>query len=238
MLANDSSASADGPSRRDGSQLRLRVVVCSHIRLLREGISLALAQDELIDVCGTVDPAASRTKVESLSPDVLLLDASVDAGRKLPSILREVMPKLRIVVFAVADEQLDVVGWAEAGVSGHVGRDGGVAELTAAIHAAVRGEVFCSPKLAALLFARIAELSHESTVSPPSSGLTPREHEILLLVDQGLPNKEIARRLGIEHATVKNHIHHILEKMNARGRGEAAARIRQSTAQTTLAPAP
>jgi DNA-binding NarL/FixJ family response regulator len=54
-------------------------------------------------------------------------------------------------------------------------------------------------------------------------GLTPRESEILALIDRGLSNKQIARRLHVELPTVKNHVHHILEKLHAHCRGEAAA---------------
>jgi DNA-binding NarL/FixJ family response regulator len=55
--------------------------------------------------------------------------------------------------------------------------------------------------------------------------LTSREREIVVLIDQGCSNKDIARRLGIEVATVKNHVHNILEKLHARRRSEAAAMV-------------
>jgi DNA-binding NarL/FixJ family response regulator len=59
----------------------------------------------------------------------------------------------------------------------------------------------------------------------PASTLTLRECEVAGLLMQGLSNKEIATRLCIEVATVKNHVHHILEKLHARRRGEAVARL-------------
>jgi DNA-binding NarL/FixJ family response regulator len=65
----------------------------------------------------------------------------------------------------------------------------------------------------------------------PAAGdniLTRREHEIVTLVEKGLSNKEIARLLRIENATVKNHVHSILTKLQVRRRGEAAAKIRRS----------
>lgn len=158
LTANDSPGCVDAALVRDAGPSRTRVVVCSHSRLLREGVALALAEAKLIDVRGTFDPTNSPSALERMGPDVLLLDAGADAPCELPGILRKVMPALRIVVFAVADEQLNVVAWAEAGVSGHVGREGGIAELIAAIDAAMRGEAFCSPSLASLLFARLAEL--------------------------------------------------------------------------------
>jgi len=66
----------------------------------------------------------------------------------------------------------------------------------------------------------------ETISRPPESALTPREREIMVLLDQGISNKEIARRLGIQLSTVKNHVHHILEKLHADRRGQAVALAR------------
>jgi two-component system nitrate/nitrite response regulator NarL len=203
-----------------------RVIVCSDIRLLREGITFAVAQDRPMNVIGAVQPEDAAATVAAQSPDVVLLDAGVAGGRGMPRLLKKFSPDLRVVVFALADAEPDIVGWAEAGVDGYIGRDGTVDDLTAAVEGALRGEAFCPPRLAGLLFARVARLSEVAASDAGTGALTPREQEIMALVDHGLPNKEIARRLGIGHATVKNHVHRILEKMQVRGRGEAAARRR------------
>ena len=95
-----------------------------------------------------------------------------------------------------------------------------------------RGETIISPKLAASLFQRLAEERRRREAGPaasPASELTLRERQILSLVEQGLTNKEIARQLGIELATVKNHVHSILEKLDVRRRGEAAAVFKGAT---------
>ncbi len=207
-----------------------RVVVVSDIRLLREGVALVLARCEGLHVAGSADAAGAPALVAAQRPDAVLLDAGVAGGLKLPLLLRDVLPGLRVVAFAIADGDGDVVAWAEAGASGCVGRDGSADDLASAVDGALRGEVFCSARLAGLLFARVAELSGRAAPAAEMVGLTPREREIVSLVDQGLANKEIARRLGIGHATVKNHVHRILEKMHARGRGEAAARLRREQA--------
>ena len=86
--------------------------------------------------------------------------------------------------------------------------------------------------MAATLFLRIATLAAEGAHQPPLNRLTSREHEIVLLIEEGLSNKQIARRPQIEVATVKNHVHHILEKLGVAGRGEAAARLRAEVGRT------
>jgi two-component system, NarL family, nitrate/nitrite response regulator NarL len=77
------------------------------------------------------------------------------------------------------------------------------------------------------LMRRLAQLGSVRAPEPAKSSLTRREREILRLIDEGLSNKQIAARLTIELATVKNHVHHILEKTRSRRRGEAAALLRR-----------
>jgi DNA-binding NarL/FixJ family response regulator len=80
--------------------------------------------------------------------------------------------------------------------------------------------------MAAALFRRLATLAAGRAPAAGAQQLTTREREILRLIDGGLSNKEIAGRLSIEVATVKNHVHNILEKLHVRTRTEAAARLR------------
>jgi DNA-binding NarL/FixJ family response regulator len=89
-----------------------------------------------------------------------------------------------------------------------------------------RGEFLCSPGTAATLLRRVAALAAERHTADNGARLTPREQQVVRLIDEGLSNKEIARRLSIEVRTVKNHVHSILEKLQVRRRGEAAARMR------------
>lgn len=73
---------------------------------------------------------------------------------------------------------------------------------------------------------RVESLAAERRGPPCDAVLTPREKEILALIDDGLSNKQIAQRLFIEVPTVKNHVHNILEKLNVSRRSEAAAQAR------------
>lgn len=115
---------------------------------------------------------------------------------------------------------------AEAGVSGFVSRNGSIHDVVTAVHCAVRNELVCSPRIAALLFSRVAAAGSKRLVDRDNDALIRREHEIVSLIMQGLSNKEISRQLRIQNATVKNHIHNILSKLQVRRRGEVAARIR------------
>jgi DNA-binding NarL/FixJ family response regulator len=205
-----------------------RVVVCSDTRLVHEGISLALNQVSGFDVVGQVQLEGAPAMIATLRPDVLLLDAGVVDGRELSHLLKAASPELRIVVFALSEGEPDIMEWAAVGVSGYVGRNGSIDDLAAAIQGATRGEAFCSPRIAGLLLARVGRLSADAMFNQVTGSLTRREQEIMALVEQGLANKEIARQLGIGYATVKNHVHRILEKMHSHNRGAASARMRRT----------
>ena len=88
----------------------------------------------------------------------------------------------------------------------------------------------CAPHIAAAMFARLVGLLQQPCFHGPLPALSSRESEILALVEQGRSNKEIARQLAISVATVKNHMHNILQKLQVGRRGQAAARVRRSRA--------
>ncbi len=205
----------------------VRVIIIAGIRLFREGLAQVLEQDGRVDVLGaaaTVDEAIARADVTT--PDILLLDmlgcGSVGAiGR-----IRETLPSVGVVALGVGETERDVLACAEAGAAAYVQRESSLDELVVTLTGAARGELRCSPRMAGVLMRRVARLAADL----PETGdprLTRRELEVVRLIDEGFTNKEIASRLFIEIATVKNHVHNILEKLGARSRGEAAARARR-----------
>lgn len=204
----------------------IRVLVIAGVRLYRDGIGAALARDARIEVVGTASTAAEALALaREREPDAAVLDLGA-AGPSVVRELTEAAPRLRVVALAVQEVDADVVDWAEAGIAGFVTQDGTVADLVAAVVAAVRDELVCSPRMAAALLRRVRAAAGAAAGAEPA--LTPREVEIARLLECGLTNKEIASRLHIELPTVKNHVHRILEKLGVGRRTEAAARIRRA----------
>jgi DNA-binding NarL/FixJ family response regulator len=192
----------------------------------REGLALLLTRDGSVIVVGAAAGNAAATHIAELRPDVVLLDAALDDMPGCAHRLRDAADRIKIVAFALGDVDQELIACAEAGVSAFVGRDGSHQDLLRAIDQARRGEFTVSPHQARLLLGRIAELA-ESGSQPPAK-LTRRQREIVPLIERGLSNKEIARQLSVETATIKNHVHNILEKMRLRSRGEVGARVRAS----------
>jgi two-component system nitrate/nitrite response regulator NarL len=207
----------------------IRVLVVADVRLYREGVADVLQRQEQLAVVGTAkDPPEGIVQARELRPDVVVMDLTMHEGPGAVRELTTAVPGLRVVALSVSEEPDEVIAWVEAGISAYVTPDGSIDDLTEAIVAAVRDELRCSNRIAAALRRRVTALAAGPRDPPRATArLTRREREIVALIDEGLGNKEIATRLQIELPTVKNHVHHIIEKLGARGRSEAAWLLRQ-----------
>src|SRR5262249_40876140 len=143
-------------------------------------------------------------------PDVIVVDIAGGNIVTVATRMRQAYARAKLVAFALAESDADVFACAEAGFSTYLPREGGANELHQAILDAVNGRMHCAPHIAAAMFGRLAHLARPPTVAALPVALTLREGEIIALADQGFSNKEIARRLAISDATVKNHMHNIL----------------------------
>ncbi|HWO47101.1 MAG TPA: response regulator transcription factor [Solirubrobacterales bacterium] len=197
----------------------IRVTLVSDVRLNREGIAALLAGRDGIEVTVT-DLGWEARDGEA---DVIVIDASAEAGMRAirSTVDTSTAP---VVVFAAPEGDEEVIELAELGVIGFVDREGDLGELVTGIERAAREEASFSPRVGTALLRRINSVGPRPR-SSEMGVLTMREREVVHLVAEGLTNKEIAQRLCIEVATVKNHVHNILGKLEVDGRSEAVARL-------------
>lgn len=151
-----------------------------------------------------------------------MLDMSIPESHALAREVNSIAPSIQIVALGITDSEAEVLACAEAGIAGFVTRDESVDELVATVKGVVRGDLRCSARVAGSLVRRVATLAAERGAAMTEMRLTDRELEICRLLEQRLSNKEIAVRLGIEVATVKNHVHNLFEKLNVHRRADAA----------------
>ena len=202
-------------------------MVISPVRLLRDGLAAMLAQRPSVHCVHVAASAeAALLAFSEFAPTLMLLDVATDDGLATAHRLAEAAPEVQRLGFAARAHDHDMLAYAKAGITGFVPREASTEELFDAIERAGRGELLCSPRLVAIMFRQLAVLAGPVRPDGEAVRLTGREREIVQFIDEGLSNKEIARLLGIEVSTVKNHVHNILEKLQVTRRGEAAARLR------------
>jgi DNA-binding NarL/FixJ family response regulator len=207
------------------AQPSVSVLIAGDVRLYREGLERVIDADPRFTVVGSAARADDAVQVaRTRRPQIVLVDlattGSMNAIRELAA------ESISSVAIGVPETDREVVECAEAGVAGYVSRDDSVADLVATMATVVDGDMHCSPRIAAILRRRVAALAARPAAHGSRANLTARECEIVALIDEGLSNKEIGQRLSIQLATVKNHVHNILEKLQVHRRGEAAAFIR------------
>ncbi|MBS0523719.1 MAG: response regulator transcription factor [Proteobacteria bacterium] len=217
--ANRFRQQAGAQATHDG-RARTRVFIVSDMRILRDGLTLALSQEGPIEVVGSSDLSVAAAEIAGTAADAILLDITVRRSLELARCVRDMRLATKVIALAVPDAEEVVIDCARAGVAGFVGLEGSIADVVAAVQSAIRGELECSPRTAGMLLRRVSAVS-------TLDELTRREREIMRLLTDGLSNKQIARALDIRVATVKNHVHSVLGKMGAERRGEVAALARR-----------
>ena len=196
----------------------VRVLLVDDHALLRAGMARLLdLADDVTVVGGAAGGAQALEMAAAVRPDVVLMDLSMPgmSGVEATRRLRAVCPEAAVVIltsFADPDLVLDAV---DAGAVGYLLKDAEPDNVVGAVRAAARGESPLDPRAAR------AVLTSRSRPAP-ASVLSGREKEVLVLVAEGLANKQIARALGIAERTVKAHLTSIFNQIGVTDRTSAA----------------
>jgi DNA-binding NarL/FixJ family response regulator len=209
----------------DPSPEPVRVLLVTDVRVYRELLAAALAEQDGIELAGSAPCDVAAMAVGMSEPGVVVVDTALVSVPDGLRALATALPEARIVAVGVPDDDDAIVGLLEAGAAGYVTAEQPLPDLVAAVEAAAQGVLRCPPRLAAALARRMSALAAGTTRDTNGNGLTPRQREIANLMAEGLSNKQIARRLSIEHATVKNHVHSILVKLGVSRRDQVATRL-------------
>lgn len=199
----------------------MKVLVVTDIRLYRDGVAAALRG--LDDVETVVTAATSATAVLAARRsecDVALVDMALVDGTQTVVSLLTARSELKVVALGVPEDGPEVVACAEAGICGYVSRDASLADVGDALRCAARGEAPISAKVAAGLLRYIACNARAHKTTESARHLTPREREVVQLIQSGMTNRQIARALDLQLSTVKNHVHNVLNKCGIERRAE------------------
>lgn len=196
----------------------IKILIADDHGVLRAGLRALLNAEEGLEVVGEAadGPETLRLALE-FEPDMVLLDISMPGpgGIEITRQLKKRLPQTRVLILSAHEEQSLLRQAIQAGAAGYITKRAIESELTNAIQAAWRGDIYVHPTMTRALL--------KDAPSPPSPEeeycpLTPRETEVLALLAQGHTNRQTAKILNISVRTVETHRANILDKLQLRGR--------------------
>lgn len=205
----------------------IRLVVVDDHSLFRAGLISLLSQMPELEVVGEAgDGQEALALIQRTRPEVVLLDVNmpvmggVDTVRALrvdPAFTKNPM---RVIMLTISKHEEDLFGAIHAGADGYLLKNAEPEELRKAILSVAAGQGVLSPEVTS----RVMRAVSRGQVALPDSGLSKRELEVLECLAKGLTSTQIAAHLFVSENTVKTHVRHILEKLEASNRAEAVSK--------------
>lgn len=221
----------------------LQILVVHRVRLTCDLMAAALQQEkDVIAVDYACDADEALTRLQNKTYTIMLVNINLadnDALRLTRTVAR-MHVDTKIIITGLVQSKAAVLRCIEEGAAGYVLEEDSFSDLIKKIRAVSINQFSVAPSIGGALIARVAELKRQvaeirslmatEAVTQPNE-LTPREWEILGLIEQSLSNQEIANTLVIELGTVKNHVHNILRKLDVQNRKHAVVFARQLLAK-------
>jgi len=204
----------------------LRLLVVDDHEVVRQGLVALLDRREGFQVvaeAGTVAEAVEQARRHQ--PEIVIMDVRLPDGSGIEACreIRAEFPTTRVVMLTSYPDEEAVLSAIVAGASGYLLKQIRARDLVAALEAVGRGESLLDPAVTEKVLDRIRRIATGSQEADELSQLTGQERKILLLVAEGMTNKEIAAEIFLSDKTVKNYVSSILAKLNLERRAQAAA---------------
>jgi two-component system, NarL family, response regulator LiaR len=200
----------------------IRILIVDDHGILRKGLRTLIASEPSMEVVGeAADGLEAIEQTRALQPDVVVMDVRMPRldGIQTVEQLRRQDPTARILMLSSFGDEDQVIPAIKAGALGYILKDAPPEELLTAIREVSQRRPFLPPEVALKLMNQVHE---QAEPQGTAATLTDREIEVLRLIAHGLPNQEIANRLGISERTVSTHITHLLDKLHLDNRTQAA----------------
>ena len=217
---------------------KIKVLVAEDQELVRKSLEIILGNQDTIELIGAVSNGQEVIRFirESL-PDIIIMDIRMPKldGVTCTRIIKDQYPQVKIIILTTFDDDEYIFKALRDGASGYLLKGISVDELITAIHKVYKGSAMINEDIASKvvnLFADIAKSKLYIEVNElGKKDINTTEKKIIILVSQGLSNKEIAGELSLSEGTVRNYLSNILEKLNLRDRTQLAIWAIQSSVQ-------
>jgi DNA-binding NarL/FixJ family response regulator len=210
---------------------KIRILVIEDNPVLRNGISDMLNEEADMHVVATIGSGNNvLLKASQTKPHVILMDLGLKNFKESSAIelIKKNMPNAKVIGMGFVPTQSDIVEFVEAGASGFILKVATVKEFIGTVRSVAQGTKVLPPSLAGSLFTHVIEHAIKKNGKITNAvRMTKREREIIVLIADGLSNKEIARQLNIATHTVKSHVHNIMEKLALHSRLQIAMYTRE-----------
>ena len=202
-----------------------KIAIVEDNKVIRESLMEFVQTDsecQCVFVCATASEALKE--IPKCQPDIVLMDIQLPdiSGIECTAQLKQLMPSVQIIMVTVYEDTDRIFKALRAGACGYLLKRCTPEELIDAIHEVKQGGAPMSREIARKV---IASFREPATSATEVEGLSPREREILELLANGHPNKEIAARVGLTDGTVRWHLRHVYNKLHVRSRMEAALKF-------------
>jgi two-component system nitrate/nitrite response regulator NarL len=207
----------------------MNIIVMTPVRLLGDGLAACFSSRPNICAVAVVnDLAHLRDTLATTETHAVLID--VTQGIDLWDVRAIVAewPDVALIALGLNEQRQEVISCGRAGYAGYVPRDASIDVLCQMLYEIVAGRLACPPEISCCLLRALFRSNPQSEESDHDAALTRRESEVLELLGRGFSNKEIANELCLSVATVKHHVHHVLEKLKLTRRTEAMRRVRDA----------
>lgn len=197
----------------------IKIIIADDVEILRNGLKTIIEQDSEIEVCGLASDGNEAFRLcKELSPDLILMDMSMPVcdGATATKMIKENYSQIKVLVLTTFDDSKTVNEALASGADGYILKSVDEKKLTHAIKSAVSDiNVFETT-----VFNKIKKNNPKPNLN--LLNITPREKEIIILVAQGLSNKDIAKQLYLSDGTVRNIISNLLYKLDLKDRTQLA----------------
>lgn len=195
---------------------KTRVFIVDDHPLLRKGLGELINQQLDMIICGEADDAPEALKaICQIQPDLVIVDISLKSqnGIELIKNIKAINPSTQVLVLSMHDESIYALRVLKAGAKAYVMKQEVVDKVMEAIRRIRAGKVFVSERVAAQMLSQVVDGNDPSRNSPVDA-LSDRELEIVTMIGNGTPTREIAKRLSISIKTVESHRAHIKDKLS------------------------